>query len=113
MKADPDFHYSIYQQIFGTSKDDSYLIEIPIEALEDLDKHHSMVAEYQKGLGEEVQKSVLEFESANYNSVESNLFAFTPSMSRLPKSWTKDDTEFWSPKPPVTAPTKKTIKAKE
>ncbi len=112
MKADPEFHYLIYQQTFGSSTDDSYMVEIAIKSLADLDKHHSMVAEYQNGLGEDVQKRLLEFESANYNSTESNLFAFTPSMSRLPESWTKDDAEFWKPKPTVAVPVKKAVKAK-
>lgn len=112
MKADPDFHYSIYQQTFGNSLDDSYLIVIAIKSLAELDKHHAMVAEYQKSLGEDAQKSLLEFESANYNSTESNLFAFTPSMSRLPASWTKDDAEFWKPTPTVAAPMKKASKVK-
>lgn len=112
MKADPDFHYSIYQQTFGSSTDDSYMVLIAMKSLADLDKHHSMVAEYQKGMAEDVQKRMLEFESANYNSTESNLFAFTPSMSRLPQSWTKDDAEFWKPKPTVAVPVKKAVKAK-
>ena len=110
MKADPDFHYSIYQQTFGNATDDSYLVLIAVKSLADLDKHHSMVAEYQKGIGEDVQKNMLEFESANYNSTESNLFVFTPSMSRLPQSWTKDDSEFWNRT--VAVPAKKAAKAK-
>jgi hypothetical protein len=112
MKADPDFHYSIYQQTYGSSMDDSYLVLIAVKSLADLDKHHSMVAEYRKGVGEDAEKHMLEFESANYNSTESNLFAFTPSMSRLPQSWTKDDAEFWNPKPTVAVPAKKAVKAK-
>ncbi len=111
MKADPDFRYSIYQQTFGNSTDDSYLVVIAVRSLADLDKHHSMMAEYRKGLGEDVGKHMLEFESADYNSTESNLFVFTPSMSRLPESWTKDDMEFWKPKPMVAVPAKKTVKA--
>ena len=110
VKAEPDFHYSIYQQVFGHSMDDSYMVIIPMKSLADLDKHHSMVAEYRKALGEDVEKQMQEFESANYNSTESNLFAFTPSMSRLPQSWTKDDTDFWKPKPIVAAPAKKATK---
>jgi len=110
VKAEPDFHYSIYQQIFGHSMDDSYMVIIPMKSLADLDKHHSMVAEYRKAVGEDVEKQMQEFESANYNSTESNLFAFTPSMSRLPQSWTKDDTDFWKPKPAVAAPAKKATK---
>jgi hypothetical protein len=112
MKADPDFHYSIYQQTFGNSMDDSYMVIIAIKSLADLDKHHSMVAEYRKALAEDVEKHMLEFESANYNSTETNLFAFTPSMTRLPQSWTKDDTDFWKPKPAVPVPAKKAVKAK-
>jgi hypothetical protein len=31
-------------------------------------------------------------------------------MSRLPESWTKDDLEFWKPKPTVAVPAKKAVK---
>ena len=109
-KADPDFHYSIYRQTFGSATDDSYLVVIAMKSLADVDKHHSMLAEYQKGLGEDVHKHMLEVESADYNSTESNLYVFTPSMSRLPESWTKDDLEFWKPKPTVAVPAKKAVK---
>ena len=112
MKVDPDFHYSIYQQTFGDSVDDSYLIVIPVRSLADLDKHHAQVAQYQKTVGEDLQKRMLAFQSADYNSIESNIFAFTPSMSRLPRSWTKDDADFWNPEPVATSSAKKTAKAK-
>lgn len=111
MKVQPDFHYSLYQQTFGNSTDDSYLVVIAVKSLADLDKHRALVAQYQKSVGEDAEKRMLEFESADYNSVDSNLFAFTPSMSRLPKSWTKDDEGFWNPKPTPAAPVKKTPKA--
>ena len=107
MKAEPDFHYSLYQQTLGNSMDDSYMIIIPVKTLADLDKHHSLVADYQKEVGEDNESRMLGFESANYDSVESNLFAFTPSMSRLPPSWTRNDMDFWNPKPAVAAPVKK------
>lgn len=112
MKADPDFHYLLYQQSYGSSMDDSYLVVIAVKSLADLDKHHAMMAAYRKTLGEDAQKSMLEFEGANYNSTNSNLFAFTPSMSRLPASWTKDDGAFWKPALPPAAPVSKTEKAK-
>ena len=112
MKADPGFRFSIYQQTYGKSKDDSYLVVIAVRSLADLDKHHAKVAEYQKSLGEDVQKQLLEFESADYNSTESNLFVFTPSMSRLPAIWTKDDADFWNPKPAAAVPAKKAVKTK-
>ena len=104
MKADPNFHYVIYQQIFGSAADDSYLVAIAVKSLADLDKHHSLAAAFQKSLGEDVRKRTLEVESADYNSTESNLFVFTPSISRLPESWTKDDLAFWKPKAGLTSP---------
>ncbi len=112
MKTDPNFHYSLYQQTFGSSTDDSYMLIIAMKSLADLDKHHSMAAEYKKALGEEVQKHMLEFVSANYNSTESNLYVFTPSMSRLPENWTKDDQDFWKSKPVTAVPAKKAAPAK-
>ena len=111
MRADPNFHYAIYQQIYGGSTDDSYLVMVAMKSLADLDKHNSLLAEFQKTLGEEAQKHIREVESADYNSTESNLFVFTPSMSRLPESWTKGDQDFWNPKLPA-APVKKPATAK-
>ena len=113
IKADPDFHYSLYQQVFGGSMDDSYLLVIAVKSLGDLDKHYSMVPEFRKSLDENARKDMLDFERANYDSIDSNLFAFTPSMSRLPQSWTKEDADFWNPKPPVSVPAKKTGKTKK
>ena len=112
MKADPDFHYLVYQQTFGEAKDDSYLVVIAVKSLGDLDKHHALVAKYQRGLGEEAQKHMLAFEREGYNSTESNLFVFTPSMSRLPESWTKEDADFWSPKAATAVAAKKVAVAK-
>ncbi len=112
MKADPDFHYLVYQQTFGGAKDDSYLVVIAVKSLGELDKHHALVTKYQRGLGAEAQKNMVEFEREGYNSTESNLFVFTPSMSRLPESWTKDDADFWSPKATATAVVKKATATK-
>jgi hypothetical protein len=103
MKTDPDFHYSLYQQAFGNSADDSYLVVIAVKSLADLDKHHSMMSKFQQGLGENTYKRMLDFESANYDGTVSNLFVFTPSMSRLPASWIKDDLSFWGPEPTPAA----------
>ena len=103
MKTDPDFHYLLYHQVFGNSTDDSYLVLIAAQSLADLDKHHAMMAKFRQGLGENVYKHMLDFESAYYDGTVSNLFAFTPSMSRLPESWIKDDLSFWGPEPTPTA----------
>lgn len=107
IKTDPDFHYLFYRQIFGNSADDSYLVVIAVKSLADLDRHHAMITKYQQELGEVEYKHILDFESANYQGTESNLFVFTPSMSRLPKSWIKDDLAFWEPQPPAEVPAKK------
>lgn len=107
MKVDPNFHYLFYRQVFGSSNDDAYLVVVAVKSLADLDKHHALIAKYQQGLGEETYKHLLEFESANYDGTVSNLFVFTPDMSRLPASWIKNDLDFWAPKPPAAPPAKK------
>ena len=109
-KTDPDFHFSVYQQIYGSATDDSYLIVIPVQSLAQIDHHHSLVGKYSQSLDEQAQKQMLDFVRQNYVSTESNLFAFTPAMSRLPASWTKGDTDFWTPQPAAT-PTKPAAKA--
>lgn len=112
MKVDPDFHYLIYQQLFGSSEDESYLVVIAMKSLADVDKHYSKSAAAQKNLSEDIRKHMLEVESGDYNSTESNLYVFTPKMSRLPEAWTKDDLAFWKPKPAKAAPAKKAAAAK-
>ncbi len=113
MKTDPDFHYLLYQQTLGDSKDDSYLAVIAVKSLAELDKHHSMMAKYQQDLGENTYKHMLDFESANYDGTVSNLFVFTPDMSRLPASWIQDDEAFWEAKPAAAVPAKKEAPAKK
>ncbi len=112
VQTDPNFHYSVYQQIFGNAKDNSILIIIPVKSLDAIDKHQSLVPQYLKNMGEELHKHMLEVRSTDYNSVESNLYVFAPSMSRLPESWTKDDADFWNPKPVTTVPASKPTSAK-
>ena len=107
MKADPNFHFSLYQQVLGAAKDDSYMLVISVKSLADLDKHYSLVPAYRTSLDEAARKRMLDFESANYDGIESNLFVFTPSMSRLPQSWRKQDPDFWNPKPSAPVPAKK------
>ena len=41
---------------------------------------------------------------------ETRLLAFSPKMSYLPKEMTERDPDFWTPKPPATAPAKKSEK---
>lgn len=112
MKADPDFHYVVYQQAYGDATDDSYLVMIAAKSLGDFDKHQAKVGEFHKGVGEDAHKEMLEFQRSDYNSTVSNLFVFTPAMSRLPESWMKDDLAFWKPKAVVAAPSKKGAAAK-
>lgn len=113
LKTDPNFHYLFYRQVFGSAKDDTYLVVIAVKSLADLDHHHALMAKYQQELGEETYKHLLEFESANYDGTVSNLFVFTPEMSRLPASWIKDDLDFWAPNPPSAPPAKKSAPAKK
>jgi hypothetical protein len=106
-RTDPNFHYTVYQQIFGKAKDNSFLILIPVKALSDIDRHQSLAEQYLKNMGEVAHKHILGIVSSDYDSVQNNLYVFTPSMSRLPSSWTQNDMSFWHPQPPNATPAKK------
>ncbi len=108
-QTDPNFHYMVYQQIFGNGKDNSFLILIPVKALSDIDRHQSLAEQYLKNMGEQVHKHILGIVSSDYDSVQSNLYVFTPSMSRLPDSWTQNDMSFWHPEPLTSTPAKKPL----
>lgn len=104
LKTDPNFHYLLYRQVLGNSGDDCYLVLIAVKSLAELDKHHALTAKYQQALGEETYQHILEFQSANYDSTVSNLYVFTPDMSRLPAAWIQNDLDFWAPAPPAAPP---------
>ena len=112
MTGDPDFHYVVYQQAYGDGADDTYLVMIAAKSLGDFDKHQAKVGEFHKGVGEDAHKEMLEFQRSDYNSTVSNLFVFTPAMSRLPESWMTDDLSFWKPKAAVAATAKKAAATK-
>lgn len=109
-KANLSDHYAVYHRSLGGSNG-LYLIFVPMKSLAENDQFESVHgAAYKAALGEDGQKKITEFEMQGEESVETNLFEFSPKMSYPPKAFVDADRDFWAPK---AAPAAKPAAAKQ
>jgi hypothetical protein len=78
-----------------------------ISDLDEVDKWHGEGSAYQKALGEDFAKTNREFAANGLMSVESNMFAISPTMSYVSEEVAKDSPNFWNPKTTSVAASKK------
>ena len=98
-KAKVDVHYAIYHRIHGGSTG-LYLVFLPLKSLAENDQFESRHgAAFAAALGEEGQKKFTEFGMQAEESVESQIFEFSPKMSYPDKAFIAADPDFWAPKP--------------
>lgn len=100
-------HYAIFHNAAGTDTG-LYLIFVPMTSLAEWDKFPDMHGkEYQDALGEEGRKKVQEFNQQGAESIEVQLFAFSPKMSYAADEYVEADPDFWKPKPAAKPAAKK------
>ena len=106
-------HYAIFHNAAGVDAG-LYLIFVPLTSLAEWDKFPDIHGkEYQDALGEEGRKKVLEFNQQGAESIEVQLFSFSPKMSYPSDEFVQADPEFWKPKPaPAAKPAAKKEAAK-
>jgi hypothetical protein len=106
-KANLSDHYAIYHIAIG-APGGTYLIIAPLKSAAELDQSESIHGQaYKDALGDEGRKQIAEFTSQGLEGTESQLFVFSPKMSYVSKDWIAADSDFWAPKPVVTASAKK------
>ena len=97
-KANLKDHFAVYHLSQGGSTG-MYLIFLPLKSLAEDDQFDAMHgADYKAALGEDGQKQVADFNMQGVESVESNVFEFSPKMSYPPKAWVDADPAFWGAK---------------
>lgn len=97
-KAGMKDHFAVYHLSQGGSSG-LYLIILPMKSLAEDDQFEAMHgAAYRAALGEDGQKKLTEFEMQGVESVESQIFEFSPKMSYPVKAWVDADPAYWSPK---------------
>ena len=102
-KAGLTDHYAVYHATAGASGG-LYLIFIPFKSLADVDQFPVVHGKaYQDALGQDGQNKLTEFNMQGLESLETQLFVFSPKMSYPPKEWVEADHDFWAPKPAMPA----------
>jgi len=94
----PDVHWATYETAYSQQPSGTYVIFSAHKSAAEIDHLYSENKDFVTAMGEEGMKKLRELESAAIDSDQSNLFAFTPSMSYAPDEWVKADPEFWKPK---------------
>jgi hypothetical protein len=107
----PGAHWVTYEVQYGQANGPVYIVFSGLKAASEIDAEASQDKDFLAAMGADGMKKFSELESLAVESVQTNLFEFTPSMSYAPEDWVKADPDFWKPKmaAPVVAkkPTEK------
>jgi hypothetical protein len=108
-KANMDEHMIVYYAGMGAAGGTYFIFE-PMKSVADfdeVDKLHGDDSAYRKALGDDFAKTNREFSANGLMSVETNLFAISPSMSFVSDEVAKAAPDFWNPKTTALATSKK------
>ncbi|HLW55034.1 MAG TPA: hypothetical protein VKW06_19530 [Candidatus Angelobacter sp.] len=100
-KANLGDHYAVYHRSAGGSGG-LYLIFVPMKSLAENDQFAAIHGDaYKAALGEDGQKKVAEFGAQGAESMETQIFEFSPKMSYPPQAFLDMNPDFWTVKPAV------------
>jgi len=116
-KGDPQAHWGTFEMVYG-GEAGTYLVLTARKSLAEVDRGFSMEKEIMSAIGEANGKKMDELFASCVESLQTQLFAFNPSMSYPAEEWIKSDPDFWKPKAvtAMTAPKKpasEDVKAKQ
>jgi hypothetical protein len=98
----PNVHWAAYAVISGAPSG-TYLVFIPMKSLKDIDATMAAEKDLMMAMGEDGGRKMEKIASEAYISEESTIYAFSPSMSYVPKEWEDADAAFWKPKAQTVA----------
>ena len=96
-KINSDAHIACYQ-LYAGGPITTYLFFSPLKSLAEADRALANSKAFDQALGEEGQKKLTTLSDAAVESVERQLFVFSPKMSYPSEEWVKADPAFWKPK---------------
>lgn len=88
--------YVIYQVIKG-APDGTYMLFSPMRSFKEFDDEYSSQGAFVQAMGEENMTNLIKSTGDVFISTESNVYAFNPSMSNVPKEFAAVDPQFWTP----------------
>jgi hypothetical protein len=98
----PNANWALYESYYGEDNGGIYLAISRMTSLAEDDASLNDNKKVEGALGPEGMKKVRELSASCIDSVQDNLFAFSPKMSYPAEEWTKADS-FWKPKPAAAA----------
>ncbi|MEK6409146.1 MAG: hypothetical protein AABN34_19655 [Acidobacteriota bacterium] len=90
--------YVMYQVIMGAPQG-TYLLFTPIKSFKEIDDEFATEGALMQAMGEENMRNLMKGTGDVFLSMESNVYAFNPSMSNPSKEFAAADPKFWTPKP--------------
>lgn len=97
-KLKRDQPYVMYQVMMG-APEGTYLLFSPIKSLKEIDDDFANQGALMQAVGDENMKNLMKGTGDVFLSMESNVYAFNPSISNVSKEFAAGDLKFWTPKP--------------
>jgi len=115
-KGDPQAHWGTFEMVYGGDAG-TYLVLTARKSLSEVDRGFSIEKDVMSAIGEANGKKMDELFASCVESLQTQLFAFNPSMSYPSEEWIKSDPDFWKPKTVAAMAAKKPavedVKAKQ
>jgi len=96
-KGDPEAHWGTFEMVYGGDAG-TYLVLTARKSLAEVDRGFSIEKDVMSAIGEANGKKMDELFASCVESLQTQLFAFNPSMSYPSEEWVKSDPDFWKPK---------------
>ena len=90
--------YAMYQVIMG-APEGTYFLFFPMKSFKEADDDFANEGALMQAMGEDNMKNLMKSSGDVFLSMESNIYAFNPNMSNVPKEVAAADPKFWTPKP--------------
>jgi hypothetical protein len=90
--------YAMYQAIMG-APEGTYFLFSPMKSLKEMDDEFANEGAFMQAMGEDNMKNLMKGAGDVFVSMESNVYAFNPSMSNVSKEFAAADPKYWTPKP--------------
>ncbi|MCU1224781.1 MAG: hypothetical protein JWQ42_2874 [Edaphobacter sp.] len=104
-KTIPDAHWATFESLYGTDNGGVFVVINPIKSMAEIDQSLPQSKQFMDAMGEDGMKKLETLSASCIESVQTNLFAFTPDMSYPAEEWIKADPTFWKPKPRIQTKT--------
>jgi hypothetical protein len=90
--------YAMYQVVMG-APEGTYLLFSPMKSLKEVDDDFASQGALMQAMGGDTMEKMMKGAGDVFISMETNVYAFNPNMSNVPKEVAAADPKFWTPKP--------------